>query len=46
MSNPCTDLPLNKRHISQIIRRKMIQKVKPDGRIYDRKKQKSKTFFD
>ena len=31
---------LNERHIAQIIRRKMIQKVKPSGKVYDRKKLK------
>jgi hypothetical protein len=29
---------LSERHIAQIIRRKMIQKVKPSGKIYTRKK--------
>ena len=29
---------LSDRHISQIIRRSMIQKVKPSGKIYKRKK--------
>ena len=29
---------LDRRHVRQIIRRMMIQKVKPSGRVYDRKK--------
>ena len=29
---------LDRRHVAQIIRRKMIQKVKPSGKVYDRKK--------
>lgn len=29
---------LNERHIAQIIRRKMITKVKPSAKIYTRKK--------
>lgn len=29
---------LSERHIAQIIRRKMIVKVKPSGKIYKRKK--------
>jgi hypothetical protein len=29
---------LERRHVQQIIRRMMIQKVKPSGKIYDRKK--------
>lgn len=29
---------LNERHVSQIIRRKMIQKIKPSGKIYKRNK--------
>ena len=33
-------LPLEKRHVMQIIRRKMITKVKPSGKIYDRNKHK------
>lgn len=31
---------LNDRHLSQIIRRKMIQKVKPSAKVYDRNKLK------
>lgn len=31
---------LSERHVSQIIRRKMIQKVKPSKKIYNRKKRK------
>jgi hypothetical protein len=34
---------LNKRHISQIIRRNMITKVKPSKKVYSRKKE-SKNF--
>ncbi len=33
---------LSERHVAQIIRRKMIQKVKPSGKIYNRKKQNKK----
>lgn len=29
------------RELSQLIRRKMITKVKPSGKVYDRKKMKS-----
>lgn len=29
---------LSERHVAQIIRRKMIQKVKPSGKAYKRKK--------
>jgi len=35
------DPEISERHISQIIRRKMTQKVKPCGKIYDRKKLKN-----
>jgi hypothetical protein len=28
---------LNERHVAQIIRRKMIQKIKPSGKVYSRK---------
>jgi hypothetical protein len=31
---------LSERHIAQIIRRKMILKVKPSGKVYSRKKKK------
>lgn len=31
---------LNPRHVDQIIRRKMTQKVKPSGKIYSRKNNK------
>lgn len=31
---------LSERHTAQIIRRKMIQKVKPSGKVYDRNKTK------
>jgi len=32
---------LSERHVAQIIRRKMIQKVKPSGKTYNRKKHNS-----
>jgi hypothetical protein len=32
---------LNERHIAQIIRRKMIQRVKPSGKVYKRNKNKN-----
>jgi hypothetical protein len=35
---------LSERHVAQIIRRKMIQKVKPSGKTYDRNKSK-KSYF-
>jgi hypothetical protein len=35
---------LSERHVAQIIRRKMIQKVKPSGKVYDRNRSK-KSFF-
>lgn len=36
---------LNPRHIAQIVRRKMISKVKPSGKSYTRKnKHKNKSF--
>ena len=31
---------LSLRHVAQIVRRKMIQKVKPSGKVYSRKKYK------
>jgi hypothetical protein len=31
---------LSERHVAQIIRRKMIQKTKPSGKVYKRKKYK------
>jgi hypothetical protein len=31
---------LSLRHVAQIVRRKMIQKVKPSGKVYNRKKYK------
>ena len=34
---------ISERHMAQMIRRKMIQKVKPSGKVYDRKKVK---FFE
>jgi hypothetical protein len=34
---------ISERHLAQMIRRKMIQKVKPSGKVYDRKKEK---FFE
>lgn len=33
---------ISDRHISQIVRRKMLQKVKPCGKIYNRQKLKNK----
>jgi hypothetical protein len=33
---------LNERHLAAIIRRKMIQKVKPSGRLYKRKKREKR----
>jgi hypothetical protein len=33
---------LSERHVAQIIRRKMIQKCKPSGKAYDRKKERKK----
>lgn len=32
---------LSERHVAQIIRRKMIQKVKPSGKNYNRKNKKA-----
>lgn len=32
---------LSERYVAQIIRRKMIQKAKPSGKIYNRKKNKN-----
>lgn len=34
---------LSERHVAQIIRRKMIQKVRPSGKVYSRKKDKNNT---
>lgn len=31
---------MNKRHLMQIARRKNITKVKPSGKVYDRKQEK------
>lgn len=31
---------LSLRHVAQIVRRKMIQKVKPSGKVYNRKRYK------
>lgn len=31
---------LSLRHVAQIVRRRMIQKVKPSGKVYNRKKYK------
>lgn len=31
---------LSLRHVAQIVRRRMIQKAKPSGKVYDRKKYK------
>lgn len=30
--------PYSERHLSQLIRRRMIQKAKPSGKVYSRKK--------
>jgi len=35
---------LSERHVAQIIRRKMIQKVKPSSKVYDRNKVKRSGF--
>ena len=35
---------LSERHVAQIIRRKMTQKVKPSGTVYDRNKTKKSVF--
>ncbi len=32
---------LSLRHVAQIVRRRMIQKAKPSGKVYNRKKYKS-----
>ena len=32
----------SKRNLMQLIRRKMITKIKPSGKLYDRKKDKTK----
>jgi hypothetical protein len=37
---------LERRHVAQIVRRMMIQKVKPSGKVYDRKKFKKELFLD
>jgi hypothetical protein len=37
---------LSERHVAQIIRRKMIQKSKPSGKLYSRKNQKSDLSHD
>jgi hypothetical protein len=42
MSNTDYKNGLSERHISQIIRRKMITKVKPCGKTYSRKNTKNK----
>lgn len=36
---------LSERHVGQIIRRKMIQKVKPSSKVYDRNKGKKVRFL-
>lgn len=36
---------LNRRHVAQIVRRKMIEKVKPSDKPYDRKKEKNVDKF-
>jgi hypothetical protein len=35
---------LNKRHVAQIIRRNMVQRVKDSKKVYDRKKKKEKIW--
>jgi hypothetical protein len=35
-----TNSEYNERHLAQLIRRKMITKIKPSGKVYSRKKQK------
>jgi len=35
---------LSERHVAQIIRRKMIQRVKPSGKVYDRNKTKKSVY--
>ena len=37
MKKKRTTNELSERHIAQIVRRKMVQKVKPSGKIYSRK---------
>jgi hypothetical protein len=37
---------LTERHVAQIIRRTMIQKVKPSGKVYKRKKYLKKDLVD
>ena len=36
----------SKRNLMQLIRRKMITKIKPSGKLYDRNKNKNKTKFN
>ena len=36
---------LNKRHVAQIIRRNMVQRVKDSKKIYDRKKERKNLGF-
>jgi hypothetical protein len=36
---------LNKRHVAQIIRRNMVERVKPSKKAYDRKKEKRNLAF-
>lgn len=36
---------LNKRHVAQIIRRNMVERVKPSKKVYDRKKEKRNLAF-
>ena len=37
---------LSERHIAQIVRRKMIQKVKPSNKVYSRKRRNPKPNED
>lgn len=36
---------LNKRHVAQIIRRNMVQRVKDSKKVYDRKKERKNLEF-
>jgi len=38
-------LPLNLRHVAQIVRRNMITKVVPSGKVYSRKRGKKVDIF-
>lgn len=45
-SNSSWNKGLSERHVAQIIRRKMIQKIKPSGKIYKRSKNKIKSLIN